>query len=302
MDEFVDILQKLADILRWLILTPKGLWVLGIFLASWLALNTTVAVLNQARLCKAADKKMRFCETAVAIFTELSNCFLKFVSVIPTLVAVVLVSLSLIGVSSAINRVTTFVTNEQHIKELKTVIKHLDTNYKLAEIDVKKVEKINDSHKTTLEISFFDYLGNKEAIDSQKITIEGNELYLDCMVCNFDYSEIETGKSVNLAFPFKLYSNKISQENGVDVAYMNEDGIPYMYLRNEDDIYGIDGTVFYDRLKELITIINDSEKRKSAGIRSFYASAPHKVVETGDKLLIYVEQSGGLSLTKKSFF
>ncbi|OJF76438.1 MAG: hypothetical protein BKP49_06990 [Treponema sp. CETP13] len=186
----------------------------------------------------------------------------------------------------------------QKLQELQTVYKNINKDYLLADVTVID---INSDSTLTLDISYYSYGDNQKSIFTEPVTIKGSTVYIDCNQYNFEYSSIETGENKNLALPYRIFSNTVSANNGIELNPYNKDGVPYIFERTKDTVWGIDPEVYTKRVKELVKIMNDPQKSKLDGIlRSTSGSAIHFVAQKGVTYRIYVSQSGGLTLTKKT--
>jgi hypothetical protein len=193
-----------------------------------------------------------------------------------------------------------YVENQEKIKELRSVLKQLDQRYKVAEIEVIHYSYLSvESH---LKIRFFDYAKQGFVNQDQELKIKGNDIYFDAVVLNFDYSEIASGNKINLVIPYRIFSEDVPQEDGIRLSLTDENGVPLIYKRDEDDIYGMPHDKYNQRIKEIMEYITDKDKAKLAGIRSVYGNAVHKKVRKGDVFTIWVEQTGGLVIKKARDF
>ena len=76
-----------------------------------------------------------------------------------------------------------------------------------------------------------------------------------------------------------------------------------MYRRSADELYGMDSSAYDARLAELMAVLRTDEAARGAGIvRSLYGNAVHRGVKKGDSFVVWVEQSGGLSVKDQSSF
>ncbi|MEN8120774.1 MAG: hypothetical protein ABFS35_10525 [Bacteroidota bacterium] len=244
--------------------------------------------------------RIPFFEKIYLVGKVLSGVFFKILTNVPIVLGVVLFLVFVAGLSSGIETMDQFVKNQEKIRELKSLLKQLDQKYKVAELEVKDYDLITD--KTTLSLKFYDYADQGFSNEVQDISIEGNDIYFDAVVLNFEYSEISSGQSKNIVLPYRLFSDKVPQENGISLNLKDENGIPLIFKRKDKDIYGMDASKYSERVQEIMSYITDEEKARLAGIRSVYGNAVHKKVRKGEKLTIWVEQTGGLVIKKAALF
>jgi len=296
-------LQPVSDLLIYLFTKPTGY----IILVSFLVLYIFLSIANSLKIRKLAHKASNenyvpLNEIIYITGSEIVKTLLKIISNLPVLLVTVLLLIGIVGLSSAFQTVDEFIANQQKIKELQIVLKNLNQRYEVATIEVKDVNLL--TNETNLEISFYDnekksYLDNK-----QEITILGNDIYFLSYVLNFDYSEIESGDKKNIVIPYKIFTDKVASKDGIILDVKDENGVPFIFHRNDEDVYGINLDTYNLRLKEISELMLDDKKAKEAGVRSFYEAAPHnfKVLKKGQKITIWVEQTGGLVIKENVDF
>ncbi len=200
-----------------------------------------------------------------------------------------------------------FFESQKRIEELTAVVKNLSRMD-----DVARITVLDDNLRTergTLakryRIELLSLSG--ETISSQIVAMEGSELYVDSVNINFEYSAIGAGKTRNLAFPYRVYTEKLPANYAVPLtAVYNDKQIPVLFLLANDDIYGISEKDYDKRLYELMSILNDQteggqKKRQELGIRSFNGNAVHARLSKGQTCLVRVEGTGGISLHVQAF-
>ncbi len=230
----------------------------------------------------------------------LSNMFLKIISNVPVVLAVVIFLVFVVGMSKGIESMDNYMKNQQKIKELKSILKQLDQRYKVAEIDILDYNRLTE--QTKMRIRFYDYAQQGFSEQTQDIEILGNDIYFDAIVLNFEYSEIASGSAKNIVLPYRVFSNKVPQGKGIALKLQDKNGVPLIFKRKESDIYIVEPDVYTERIQEIMSYITDKKKARAAGIRSIYGNAVHKTVRKGDKLIIWVEQTGGLVIKKAVVF
>ncbi len=230
----------------------------------------------------------------------LSNIFLKIISNVPVVLAVVIFLVFVVGMSKGIESMDNYMKNQQKIKELKSILKQLDQRYKVAEIDILDYNRLTE--QTKMRIRFYDYAQQGFSEQTQDIEILGNDIYFDAIVLNFEYSEIASGSAKNIVLPYRIFSNKVPQGKGIALKLQDKNGVPLIFKRKESDIYTVEPDVYTERIQEIMSYITDKKKARAAGIRSIYGNAVHKTVRKGDKLVIWVEQTGGLVIKKAVVF
>ena len=302
MNETLDFLEKLnwflepiANLVLFLFTTSTGF----ILLLLTFILTTLFSIYNALKerklaymAAKSYSSRIPFFEKLYIVGIVISRITIRIISNVPVFLMVFLFLFMLVGFSKGISGINEYVENQEKIKELKSIVKQLDQRYKVAEIEVVDYSYIND--ESQLKIRFFDYAKQGFINEDQELTIKGNDIYFDAVVLNFDYSEIAEGGKINLAIPYRIFSEDVPQEEGIRLSLTDENGIPLIYKRSEDEIYGMANDKYDKHIKELMSYITDKDKAREAGIRSIYGNAVHKKVRKGETIAIWVEQTGGL--------
>ena len=237
-------------------------------------------------------------EKASIFFIETIKLLSRIISNLPVLLCVLVMFLLIVGTSGLFKEFDTYMENEKQIREMRTVLKHLEGRYKVA--DIKVIDQ--DSFETKIRISFYDYADIGTSYATQEVTIKGKDIYFDSIILNFDYSEISQGKAVNIAIPYRIFSDEVSQAEGIELELKDENGIPLLFKRSGEEIYGINEDNYNKRLKEILLFLSDKKAAREAGVRSVYGNAVHKKVYRGETVSIWIEQTGGLVLKQEESF
>jgi len=297
-------LKPIKDLILFLFTTKTGIILLVILLLFYLIYLSAKEIRQRRLLYEAARRKAYFTGLkAISIFFEqLIKLWLQIISNLTVLLVVLLLLIGIVGLSSAIESVNKFVENQQKIQNLKQVVKNLNRNYEVAKIKILDYDY--RKNQTTFEISFYDYATGKYLPNKQRITLKGSQIYVLSLVINFDYSLIETGQKINLALPYKVFSDQIPSKYGIPLKIQDSNGIPFIYHRNSEQIYGLDYSTYSKHLKEIATYIWDKKAAKKAGVRSITAASPHNILipRRGQVYKIFVEQTGGLVIKRSEAF
>ncbi len=297
-------LKPVSDFVLFLFTTTTGYVLMLLFLIFYLLFT----IMNAMRIRKLAHQaisrnlRVPVIEKIYTIFSELVKTFMGIISKLPVLLGIFILLWAIVGISTGLSGINDFIDNQNKIKELKTVVRNLDKSYIVAKMEIMDVNYIEN--KTSLKIYFYDYERDDYLPETQDVEIKGRDIYFLNYVMNFDYSEIASGKKVNLVLPYKIFSEQVAKDDGILLQSTDKDGIPYIFHRDDDEIYGIEKDNYYKRLKEFSEYIQDNEKARKAGIKTFYAAAPHFVnnIYKGQKIIIWSEQTGGLVLKKERMF
>ena len=296
---FKTILFALSDASVFLFTKPLGLSILGAALILVASTRIWTTVSGRRLAAKAAGEGFGTLAASGAALRELAGMGVKAAGALPALAGLGAALVLLVGVADATRSVDDYVAGRRRVAELAATVRNLERRYKAVEARIDETE--GDRIKATL--SFFDYKDPSAPAKTQSIDIAGKELFIDAIVCNFDYSEIVAGREVNLAIPFKVFSDEVSESEGIPLAILDEKGLPLMYRRAPDELYGINAQAYDARLAELMSALRTDEAARGAGIvRSLYGDAVHRGVKKGDTFVVWVEQSGGLSVKDSSSF
>jgi hypothetical protein len=297
-------LKPVSDFIVYLFTTKSGYVLMLIFLILYLifTISNSLRVRRLNHQAISINYRVPFLEKLYIIFSELVKAFMGIFSKLPVLIGMFLILFAIVGLSTAFSTIDEFVENQKRIKELKAVVKNLDKSYIVAKLEITEVDLVNNM--TSLNISYYDYALDDYMKDVQSIKIKGKDIYFLTYVMNFEYSEIESGEKINLVVPYKVFSEVVPKDEGILLQNVDSAGVPYVYYRDNDEIYGIDSLGYYNRLKELADYMNHPDKAREDGVRSFYAAAPHYIntIKKGMKFVIWVEQTGGLVLKEERLF
>jgi len=303
MDKSLEILQKLnwflkpvSDFILFLFTTKTGVILLLAFLALYFFAVVNNRLKDRKLLYLAAEDKSKlpFTDFFVIITDEITRLFAKIISNITVLIVVLFVMLAIVGLSTTFTTVDNYISNQNKIKELTVVLKNLNQKYKVAKVEIINYNIMQDS--TTLKVKFFDYAKNNYVEGEQILTLPGHDIYFLNYVMNFEYAQIENGSQINIAIPYLVFSDKLQQTDGIKLNVKDDSGVPYVFHRDTSDLYGVTFETYNDKMKEIISYMNDPELARKAGVRSSYSAAPHfvKALRKGQTFIIWIEQTGGL--------
>ncbi len=297
-------LKPISDLILYLFTTKAGFWILISAFAAYLILPAIDAVRLRQLVHRAASgvglRRMSLSAKVYMFFKSVTKSLTKIVTNGPVVIIVFILMFFIVGFSSGIQSIDDFVTNQKKIQELKTVLKQLDKRYKVAEMEILNVDFVTS--ETTLQLSFFDYALNEYIKDKQKITIKGNDIYFDAIVMNFEYSQISEGTKRNIVLPYRIFSNLVPSSKGIVLKSKDNEKIPYVFRRADKDIYGMTPEKYNENIKEFAKLLTDEKAAREAGVRSIVGNAVHKKVKKGQKLVIWVEQTGGIVIKEKRSF
>lgn len=296
---FKDLLFSYGRLVRFLLTSLPGLLLLGLALSLFFLVRVWHATRTRALACQAAGQTLKNGERVLLVFKELYSLFVGLAGALPTILAVFLIAGSLYAVSDSLERIDRVRLNAERINELTAVVRNLEKRYRVADVLVRAHEQ------GVMDVELAYYVpGEKErVVGRQQLRLRGNSLYFDAIVFNFDYAEIAAGRRVNLAIPYRIFSDQLAQAEGIPLQLKDSSGVPYIYNREEAEIYGLTPDVYHQRLRELLVLLEDEKAARLGGIvRSVYGSAVHRRVSAGDRFSVWIEQTGGLVIKNQADF
>lgn len=293
------ILYGISDAAVFLFTKPAGIAILGAALLAAAGARLWSAVSDRALAHRAAGEDFGRAAAAGAALRELVAMGVKAAAALPAMIGIAAVLIGVIALSDATRKVDEFVAAQKRISELSATVRNLQRRYKAVEVRVEEAKE----GRIKAQLSFFDYGDPKAPPSRQTVEMPGREIFIDAIVCNFAYSEIAAGSAVNLAIPYKIFSDELPEARGIPLALLDGSGEPLMYHRSADQVYGISPEAFGERLGELMKSMRSDDEARGAGIvRSLYGDAVHKAAKAGESFAVWVEQSGGLSIKDSSSF
>ncbi len=292
-ERWKSLVFAVSDAATFLLTRPAGWAVLGGVLAAGFALRVSAALRDRYLACEAAGRRLGAGQGIGLFLKELFGSLGAAVAVLPTIAAVLVGSVLLVGVSDSVRRLDEIAENRARISELSAVVRNLERRYRVADVRVLSA----DGRTAHLSLDFYDSRTPGKPVRTQEVSVEGSEVFVDALVLDFAYSEIESGRRVNLALPYRVYGNLQAPADGQELALLDDKGVPLLYRRAEAEIYGIDPETYDARLEELMELLEDEGARRKAGIlRSVFGAAVRRKARAGDSFTVWIEQTGGLTI------
>lgn len=182
----------------------------------------------------------------------------------------------------------------REVKLLEAALHNLKTERKVLEIVSTNAGADPESHILTMTYYAWDPVQEKD-VETFKdhVQLSGRRFYLDFGVLNFDYSLVETGKRKNLAFPNRIFTDRISYEDGPSVL-KTTNRVPYTFLLDGKALYSIDPDEYAEEIASIMEAVTNDKKARRMGIRSSYGEAIAFVPENGRLYTFYTSGTGGL--------
>ena len=258
--------------------------------------NTSKEVMVRNR--KQYKVKMKMGEE-ISIFTEnLQKGFFGIAKFLPKLFIVLTVLIGLNSLFLSVTNITKTFDNYKRIQELNITIKNLSNSESFARVTL--INEISRGGKAPIKTYKVDVLNTDgDVISTQSFQLEGEEIVIDSININFDYSRIGNGEKINIAYPYRVYSELVPPSKAKPLTCMyNEENIPVIYMLDKDEILGLSEDVYYSRLKEVFDIIKSEDLSRENGIKSSIGNALHFVMKVNDVIDINIEGTGGISASK----
>ncbi len=224
----------------------------------------------------------------------IEKSFFLFSNIFQLIVGIILV-LALLSFMPVINEAKETISLYKDVKMLGAALKNLKSERKILEATVDFTE---DKDEIIVNLKYFAYspVRNTDIMTGEaEYRIPGSRVYLDSIVINFEYSLVETGKAINLSLPYKIFSDKVSFNDGISINSMDND-IPLSLKLDRDDIFLLEKEEYNSTIKKLISSLNDKKKALKMGVRTFYSEAIALYPAKNKKYTIYSTGTGGLIL------
>lgn len=294
-----EAVKELSKLIVFLFTTGWGLAFLATLALFTLTLRIAVELRKATLAERASGGNLGPAGVFLCVVDAAYTVLLRFLTALPAIAMVAAGSLAIVAAGEALERVERIAAAAERIRELSAVVRNLERSVKVA--DVRVLDFVDG--RTRLELSLFDPSAGTGPVDRRELILPGRDIYFDAIVLNFDYSQIETGRRVNLAIPYRVFSEELAQNEGLPLGASDQTGIPYAFKRSDDDIYGIAPEAYRARLAELMSIVKtDAEARREGIVRSLYGAAVHKKVVPGDRFEIRLESSGGMTVKERFAF
>jgi hypothetical protein len=266
----------------------NGIWlavIVLIYLGSlWILLYQTQ---YKTRLLARAGGETSQAKIRFSIFLESgSKIFANFFRLLIAPAAVIAAFALTAGLTGMIRSTNEIIIRQKTINELTVAVKYLEQREKFLEVRILSVK--NGITAMELRYSARDP-GDPSTPQVQWRRIEeitGTDIYFDCLILNFTYSEIGGGRQKNIAVPYRIFSNATAPMDGKKFTEFIAEEIP------EEDGFGEIPEKYREILRRLLE--NRDGFMKEAGIRSLNGSALHREVRPGERFRLVIEESGGI--------
>ena len=280
-----NILNVLIFIARFLFLTPWGWILIAVGFASMLA----VRVKNKKGEYNFSSVVGGTTETLVWFFANIS-------SVLIGLFLILLLS----GVYMIFNETAGALRLFQRVKNLEAALKNMHSERKLLEVKATPVE-MNGTNRINLSLTYYVWSPESERdipSGNKLVSIEGKKAYFDFGVLNFRYSLVENGDKINIAFPYRVYSDSVPPAEGTPIL-AGKGPVPYSFEIPTNEIYGLTAPDYYREVRTLISASTNKTQARLLGLRSLYSEAVTVTPSRKYSYAFYSTAAGGVILKRE---
>jgi hypothetical protein len=184
------------------------------------------------------------------------------------------------------------------IAKLETSNRLLKLRHRIAQIRVIDQQENPDTGRPQTEIEFFEV--NEEGAplndQRQKFTIDGDRVFVDCLLAKFDDEYIEANdldRRTAICLFQRIFGEYQEPHEGFEIDQVGT--APTSYER------GGEMSEFEKRIwRDFWTLANDPEKAKELGIRAVHADAPSLRVEKGGLYELELRTTGDFTFRRVS--
>jgi len=279
------VLNVLIFIARFLFLTPWG-W---IFIAVGFASMLAVRLKNKKGDYTFSSVVGGTTETLMWFFANISGVLIG-------LFLIVLLS----GVYTLFNETAGALRLFQRVKTLEAALKNMQSKRKLLEVKATPVV-LNGTNRINLSLTYYVWSperGKDLSSGERLVSIKGEKAYFDFGVLNFAYSLVENGDKINIAFPYRVYSDSVAPSEGTPIL-AGKGPVPYSFEVPTNEIYGLSAPDFYREVRMLIDASTNRQQARLLGIRSRYSEAIAVTPSRKYSYAFYSTAAGGVIMKRE---
>lgn len=191
---------------------------------------------------------------------------------------------------------------EREIKRLRQAIENLTATYPIARLVVEK-ETTDEAGVTRahLRVTLVDDEGRECGAPTEAV-IEGKRIYFEALVITFDERLVGEGKARAMAFPTRLFSERVAPEDGVALDVLNDEGVPILYDSHERDSGSLTADQYRRILKRFWYYANHVNEAESLGIKVIQGKAVFTKYELRRYYSVYMQANGSLDIVPEKFW
>jgi len=182
----------------------------------------------------------------------------------------------------------------KQLEKIETSLRLLKLRHRIARLRVLDQQPIADTNRVMTTIEFFEVNSEGVPIDEQrkKFEIEGDRIYVECLVAKFEDKYIETA-DLDRATAICLFQRIFGEYQ------QPQDGFPLDQAGSSPTSYERGGKMseFEKRIwKDFWEFAGDREKAAEIGIRAAHADAPSTRVKKGVTYQLELRSTGEFTL------
>jgi hypothetical protein len=184
------------------------------------------------------------------------------------------------------------------IAKLETANTLLKLRHRIAQLRVIDQQEDPETKRAKTEIEFFEVNEEGAPINDrrQKFTIEGDRVYVECLLAKFDDEYIEANdleRRTAICLFQRIFGEHQEPEEGFEIDQVGS--APTSYAR------GGEMSEFEKRIwKDFWTLANDPEEAAKLGIRAVHADAPSLRVKKGGLYELELRSTGEFTFRRLS--
>ena len=199
-----------------------------------------------------------------AALRELVGMGVKAAGALPALAGIGAALVLLVGVADATRAVDDYVAGRKRVAELTATVRNLERRYKAMEVRIDEARRGGSRRPSPSTITGTRQRGSK----TQSIDIAGKELFIDAIVCNFDYSEISRRTRPSTSrYPSRSSATRCPSPRASPSLSSTTRACPSCIADRPDELYGIGPEAYDARLAELMASLRSDEAARGAGNR-----------------------------------
>ena len=186
--------------------------------------------------------------------------------------------------------------HRREIAQLRAAIQNLTASYPIARIVVlDQTTDVGGAAKTRVRVVFVDDQGRRcgKPIEA---TLDGKRIYFEALVMIFGDALVERGKKRSMAFPTRLFSEKIAPEAGVALNVLDARGIPIIYDTPDRKPAALSDKEWRRILRRFWHYANHPDQAAEFGIRVLQGEAVFTDYQVKRFYTVFVEADAGLTI------
>jgi hypothetical protein len=185
---------------------------------------------------------------------------------------------------------------QREIARLRTAIQNLTASYPIARIVVlEQTADTEGSTQTHVRLIFVDEQGRRRG-DPVETTLAGKRIYFEALLMIFGDEFVARGEKRTIAFPTRLYSEKVAPDEGTTLSILNDQGVPVIYDTPERKPDDLSDAAYRKILERFWYYANHPGQAEDYGIDVLQGEAVFTEYQVRRFYTIFVEADGGLHI------